>query len=119
LTAHRAYPAAAKDQFPYADWGGGDGAFCVVRKCKRLYRRGYTVSWWSRWHIQLFKTEELAEANLRMPCGDNIGGHSREPYCTQDHFIFNLALAQAIKRAEPKKEAIVSPVEPDRQGSLF
>src|SRR6266849_7003517 len=98
MTAHRAYPAAAKDQFPYADWGGGDGPYCVVRKCPRYYRRGYTFSWWSRWHIRLFETEELAEANLRLPCGAGIGGYSQQPHCTRDHFIFNLALARDVKK---------------------
>jgi hypothetical protein len=75
--------------------------------------------WWKRWYIRLFDTEAEAEANLRLPCGDGVGGYSWIHHCMHDHFIFNLALGQNSQLAEPKKEAIVPPVQPDRQGSLF
>jgi hypothetical protein len=115
MVAHRTYRAAAKDWFLYADYDGGDGPWCVVRKCARYYRRGYTYNYWRRWHLRLFQTEEEAVAYWRIPCGDGVGGYSDDnSYCTNDHFIFCLAVT-----AKKPKPVPVPKEKPPAQRTLF
>jgi hypothetical protein len=113
MVKHRTYRAAVQERFPYADFNGGDGRYAVIRRCARFYQRGYTRDYWKRWRFSLFLTEELAEENLKIPCGQG-----RHILCSgKNHFLFT---SPRVGKDIPKPAPISVPkVEPEKQGRLF
>jgi hypothetical protein len=123
VVKHHSYRAAAQEQFPYADFNGGDGRYVVVRQCAQFYQRGYHRDYWRRWRFSLFLTEELAEADLKIPCpgADYDGGedgHEHLVLCSRgNHFLWTLP---RLGKDIPKPAPIVVPqVELEKQGRLF